>query len=1269
MDYAFENLGEDRFQEFCQALMLTSFRGIQCFPIRQRDGGRDFVDFGEGSAPEQYVVYQVKFKRKPYAEVDPHKWLLKVLETELPKISKLIDKGATEYILITNVPATGYLDSGSIDTANDLLEQHIPIKSQCLWREDISRRLETVPQVRWSYTELLTGVDALKIVLEGTLRRNALAAQEAISRYLAEQYSSEERVLFQQIDLQSKLIDVFIDIPFKLRDSDSELGKKFENIIDTDFRDIEDENLEGVRSRTGSRYGSARAVYTLLNEEFCGIAPVTVIEGGPGQGKSTLSQYICQLHRIRLLQKESDLRKIPIEYLQSSVQIPFRVDLKELAVWLDGKDPFSDNSNSSAPLMVRSVESFISYQIQYYSGGMNFDVTNLSEICRENSVLFVFDGLDEVAEIYNRSRVVKELKSCINRLLNNCKKFQCIITSRPCAFENSPGLSVELFPRFSLARLSRKEILQYARKWTDSKKLSEKQASSVVKVLEQRLEHDHIGVLASNPMQLSILLSLILTKGASLPDKRTALYDNYVSIFFDRESEKNELVRENRDLLLGIHKCLGWMIHSRTETGEWSGRISKVELNKLIQEYIENWSTSKTKIPDLLPGVVERIVMIVSRLEGTFEFEIQPLREYFAARYLYDFAPYAYYGSEVNGTIPDRFRALSKNYYWLNVSRFFAGCYSAGELPSLVDCLVESLESKNLARVAHSVMLAIILIKDWLFQNDLRSMSRLVASLTEPNMMRLVLCIFSHASIYGEDSHLEIPSGLAKKNIVDLSLKNIETTDYFDQELEICNLLRLNCERSELLEWWSDRANSFDEDRLKKWLSIGVRLGLISSMPEAEVERLLDRFSKDHILSVELYYNLFQHSKYAILERYQERFDRFVKSCCTYDLPAARDSSPLGTASQFVSQLFRSDRYTCSLRKHDQISLASHWNNLKFSILRVDDCQNSEVLMKYRPLIEKVFELADLTLEQWNRDPDVWNELIEYFRTALQIPDAESSYVIELAVRVADSRIFDSHKQYYQNHCDLFEHSDSLLSRILYAKSKMKSRDWWHECFSKSQSDKDRLLCLTLFFQCGRLSDIGELVDVANKTIGKLSTNAISDFRYYLKMKLLFGHSKVEEISAQLNLDNFPEKLLPESLLALHTRLNSDDLSRVVPLYLSALDLSDPDISMLVQRYAFREMELNPNYSWLDGIDLITESYKRSKEAAYFSYFSGKFAEYSKADEKEIWSKISYALNECPSYLLYVLIQACKNTSGRNMRSIRVVSESEGWFIPVDVRH
>ena len=115
MDYQFENLGPEKFQEFCQMLLARGFPKLQCFPVGQSDGGRDALAYYLEGKNDEFIVFQVKYVRKPQAEQAPHKWLLGIIEEEMNKAKALIPKGAKEYYLVTNVPGTAYPESGSIE--------------------------------------------------------------------------------------------------------------------------------------------------------------------------------------------------------------------------------------------------------------------------------------------------------------------------------------------------------------------------------------------------------------------------------------------------------------------------------------------------------------------------------------------------------------------------------------------------------------------------------------------------------------------------------------------------------------------------------------------------------------------------------------------------------------------------------------------------------------------------------------------------------------------------------------------------------------------------------------------------------------------------------------------------------------------------------------------------------------------------------------------------------------------------------------------------
>ena len=112
-----------------------------------------------------------------------------------------------------------------------------------------------------------------------------------------------------------------------------------------------------------------------------------------------------------------------------------------MAAWLERIDPFGTATEQlQSPYWNKSLESFLAAQIRYHLGGADFNVDDLIAVFRLCSVLLVFDGLDEVAIIKQRLAVVEEIVDGVKRLEANAAGLQVIVTSRPAAFANSPGL-------------------------------------------------------------------------------------------------------------------------------------------------------------------------------------------------------------------------------------------------------------------------------------------------------------------------------------------------------------------------------------------------------------------------------------------------------------------------------------------------------------------------------------------------------------------------------------------------------------------------------------------------------------------------------------------------------------------------------------------------------------------------------------------------------------------------------------------------------------
>src|SRR5918992_3790314 len=140
----------------------------------------------------------------------------------------------------------------------------------------------------------------------------------------------------------------------------------------------------------------------------------------------------------------------------------------------------------------------------------------------------------------------------------------------------------------------------------DVRSLQRKERAEFEAILGEKMDIPYLRDLARNPMQLTILLSLIHRLGAALPEKRTSLYDAYVDLFFSRESAKSLIVRKHIDLLKDIHRYLAWELHSAAEGGgkRAGGRIGADDLKALLQTYLRRERHSTEIVEDIFGAML-----------------------------------------------------------------------------------------------------------------------------------------------------------------------------------------------------------------------------------------------------------------------------------------------------------------------------------------------------------------------------------------------------------------------------------------------------------------------------------------------------------------------------------------------------------------------------------------------------------------------------------------------------------------------------------------
>ena len=836
MDYLFENLGDERFQEFCSCLISKEFPNIQAFPVGQPDGGRDSIVFQMNSKVKEFIVFQVKFVRNPNEDRNVHKWLTSTIEGEVEKINKLIPKGAIHYYLLTNVRGTAHLDTGSKDKVNAILKKNIKIPSICWWRDDLSIMFEKDPLFKWSFPVILNGQDVLNAVLFESLNENKERRESVIKAYLVDQYEADNEVKFKQIDLQNRLLNLFTDVPIRVKKYNEKNKALRHTLGSLDYQrriPLNDDN-DTMYLEDRNDLGAAEFI---LHPKVQSEIERMLLEGGPGQGKSTIAQYICQVHRARLLNKSTDIALLPQNIKNTPVRLPFKIDLRDISNWVEKKNPYQGilSQEYFESIWKNSLESFLIGHIFYHSKLEEFTSTDFIAICKLSPILFVFDGFDEIASIKVRSEVIEFINKGITRIAANTKSMQVLITSRPAAFSDTVGFSIDNYPHFELTDITLPIINDYVEKWIKASKLDNRDASELRKLIKDKLEMPHLKDLAKSPMQLAIFISLLRTKGQSLPNKRTALYDSYIELFFDRESEKSKLIRDKRDLIIAIHQYLAWILHSEAELYKNNGSIHIADLNIRLKEYLEKEGHDTSIADQLFDVMKERVCALVSRVQGTFEFEVQPLREYFCAKHLYKSAPHSSAGSVKLGTKPDRLHAILRNFYWQNVVRFFAGCADAGELDMIIQELKELQTDELLKYTNYPRIITSQILSDYVFSQKPLKLKVVVQIIVDGINIGNII---DQDRRFASNEPLLLPNECGRVELIKecfSQLAKFPNSDYTYDLMGIINNNPLNN-----IENWLEFLPSFKGKRLTTWLEYAYKMRLIYKIDKNILQRILN---------------------------------------------------------------------------------------------------------------------------------------------------------------------------------------------------------------------------------------------------------------------------------------------------------------------------------------------------------------------------------------------------------------------------------------------
>jgi hypothetical protein len=681
VDYDLNRLGSREFEHLIQALALKHLgNGIQVFGDGP-DGGREAVfdgplnfPVGTGDATWRgYGVIQAKHRMRPEGPGRDADWLINELNKEFKywrrDDSERRKRGRLPeyFLLVSNVRLSPVVGAGGIDRVQDALKKfavEFGIKGWYVWHADqISRMLDDSPDIRRTYGGFLTSGDiltSLAEVLDVTstevgLKLRVHAAQEL----MAEQWVRLGESGFED-DSKLQLAAVSVDLPAWLSvDLESEPPRR-----------SEDTNVLEYLIAAGDHVLRPTRRVRATEQPVDPMAVVLI--GGPGHGKSTLAQLLCQVYRLALLDTDQagslgapadralrtwrtgiTVMGLPVP---KNRRWPIHIDLSKYADEIIGGEDVS----------------LISYLAQRISRrGADMTANELAGWLPKWPWLLVLDGLDEVPAVHTRTHLLRQLNDFITDASVRGADLLVVATTRPQGYQGEFG---DLEPaQLTLRPLPTHEALEYANRVIGVRHAEDPDlAEAIREKLADAAKNELTARLMRSPLQVTIMTSL-LERQARVPQTMHALFDAYFDTIYSREIGKSghigRLLETHRSDIHYIHEQVGLRLQIQAERdGHAKALMDQTEFSELVAQRLrdegQDGETAQRLARDLSKAATDRLVLLTPNRAGFVGFEIRSLQEYMAARALTtgDGAP-----------ILERLRHIAPSAHWRNTWLLAAG--------------------------------------------------------------------------------------------------------------------------------------------------------------------------------------------------------------------------------------------------------------------------------------------------------------------------------------------------------------------------------------------------------------------------------------------------------------------------------------------------------------------------------------------------------------------------------------------------------------------
>jgi len=211
-----------------------------------------------------------------------------------------------------------------------------------------------------------------------------------------------------------------------------------------------------------------------------------------------------------------------------------------------------------------------------------------------------------------------------------------------------------------------------------------------------------------------------------------------MDLFLERESTKSKTVLDNRPDLEEATSFIGWLMQALTEVDASSTRLPAQRIAREIRMYLAGVEKTNSPVQDLFDAMRHRVWVLTSKQSGTYEFDVQSIREFFAARFLYEFAESDEHGYEPEAALVE----LLPRAPWANTARFLGGHFQRREVPSLAEVIEERFKDLTGARQVRTTVWS--LLCDGIFKERTASQRRVAELFADDLSVRFLAPEISH---------------------------------------------------------------------------------------------------------------------------------------------------------------------------------------------------------------------------------------------------------------------------------------------------------------------------------------------------------------------------------------------------------------------------------------------------------------------------------------------------------------------------------------------